>query len=86
MKELAPPDFLIGAYYKRGLLWEDFEKKYLEFLRKPETQTKIESLIELSKTQTVTLLCVEDTPDHCHRRLLIEECQRLNQEIKVVIS
>jgi uncharacterized protein YeaO (DUF488 family) len=73
------------AYYKRGLSWEDFKKGYLEFLKKPETQAKISLLIDMTKTQIVTVLCVEDNPEFCHRKLLLEEIQRLDPNIKVII-
>jgi uncharacterized protein YeaO (DUF488 family) len=85
LKELAPPDTLIGAYYKRGLPWDKFERQYVEFLRKIETQSAVEQLLDLVKTQNVTLLCVEDTPEYCHRRLLAEECQRLEPNLELTV-
>jgi uncharacterized protein YeaO (DUF488 family) len=86
MKDLAPPDLLIGDYYKRGLPWEEFEKRYLEFLHSNERKEKILELIEMAKRQTITLLCAEDTPEHCHRRLVAEECHKLNPKLAVVIK
>ncbi len=86
MKELAPPAKLVGDWYKRGLPWEKFEERYLDFLKNPNQRLKIFELIEHTLTQTVTVLCVEDTPDHCHRRLLAEECKRLNSELNVLIK
>jgi Uncharacterized conserved protein len=86
IKELAPPDTLIGTYYKRGLPWEEFEKQYLEFLREPKKQSRVKQLIELAKTRDITLLCVENTPEHCHRRLLAEECQRLEPKIRIILT
>jgi uncharacterized protein YeaO (DUF488 family) len=86
MKELAPPDSLIGSYHKRGLPWDDFEKQYLEFLKQPESQVKLSQLLELVENKTVTVLCTEDKPDYCHRRLLAEECQRLKSSLRVTLE
>lgn len=85
-KELAPPDPLVGSYYRRNLPLVEFEKQYLDFLRKPEQRVNLEKLVSQLKTEnTITLLCVEDSPDHCHRRLLAQECQQINSEIQLVI-
>jgi len=35
-KEFAPPDKLVGAYYRNELSWKYFEKKYVEFLQSLE--------------------------------------------------
>lgn len=76
-KELAPSDTLVGSYYKRNLPWVEFEKQYIDFLQKPEQRVNLEILIAQLKTEnTITLLCVEEHPDHCHRRLLAQECQK----------
>ncbi len=85
-KELAPPDTLVGSYYRRNLPWVEFEKQYIDFLQKPEQRVNLENLISQLKTEnTITLLCVEEHPDHCHRRLLAQECQKINPEIQLVI-
>ena len=86
MKELAPPDTVIGAYYKRGLSWKEFEVQYLSFLQQKEVQKLVQKLIQLVKSQDITLLCVEDTPEYCHRRLLAEEIQRLEPDLQIIIK
>jgi uncharacterized protein YeaO (DUF488 family) len=81
MKELAPSDLLIGSYYKRGLPWEEFAKQYLDFLRTPDSTVHIQALIHLIQEQTTTLLCIEETPERCHRRLLAQECQSMDPHL-----
>ncbi|MFH0701594.1 MAG: DUF488 domain-containing protein [Candidatus Woesearchaeota archaeon] len=82
-KEFAPPDTLVGDYYKRGLPWPEFEKRYLAHLRTPEVGIKVISLAKRAAVEDITLLCAEETPEHCHRRLLAEECQRYETRLKV---
>lgn len=76
MKNVAPPKKIVGDYYKRGLSWEQFEKKYLEYIRQPIVQWEVKTLAKKSLDSTITILCIEDSPEHCHRRLLAEECKR----------
>ena len=82
----APPLKLVGDYYRRNLPWDEFEKRYLDYLRTPQVQMKVRALAERSLDSTLTLLCVEDSPDYCHRRLLAEECKRLQPEITLNIQ
>jgi len=83
LQKLGPPAKLIGDYYKRGLKWEEFEKRYLDYLQNPEIKNLIEDLARRALVKDLTLLCIEETPERCHRRLIAEECQRLMPELKV---
>jgi uncharacterized protein YeaO (DUF488 family) len=66
------------------LSWEEFEKRYLEEIQKPEKALFVRLVANLAMQADVTLLCVEDTPERCHRRLLAEECQRLQPGLIVI--
>jgi len=83
LKSLAPPDKLVGDYYKRNLPWPEFEKRYLEHLRKPDVADKVKKLAKLALKLDFTIMCIEDSPDYCHRRLLAEEMQRYEPNLKV---
>ena len=84
--ELGPPPQLVEDYYKRNLPWEEFETRYLEHLRQPEIMSTLRKLLELARTQRAIALCVEPTPEHCHRRLLAEECKRIAPDLEVYIE
>lgn len=81
---LAPSLKLIGAYYKESLAWGVFENRYLEEIRHPQKFSIVQVLSRLALATDVTLLCIEDCSDRCHRRLLAEECQRIMPELKVL--
>ena len=72
---LAPSPKLVGAYYRKEVPWEVFEKKYLEYLRTVRLQGEVEIIARRAFETDITLLCVEETPQYCHRRLLAQECQ-----------
>ena len=82
-KILGPQDKLIGDYYKNGLSWESLESKYLEYIRKPQIAKFVRVLAQRSLNQDITILCIEDMENKCHRRLLAEECQKYEQLLMV---
>ncbi|MBI4146584.1 DUF488 domain-containing protein [Candidatus Woesearchaeota archaeon] len=82
---LAPPSKLIGDYYKRELPWEQFETRYLVHLRTEKIKPEVESIIETALAQDITLLCCEETPEKCHRRLLAEHCKKLEPRLVLLV-
>ena len=83
---LAPPAKLIGDYYKRGLPWEQFEQKYLNYIRSANIQTEVQKLAEQSLDSVITLLCIEESPEFCHRRLLAEECKKYQPNLVLSVK
>ena len=83
---LAPPPKLIGDYYKRGLPWEQFEQKYLNYIRSANIQTEVQKLAEQSLDSVITLLCIEESPEFCHRRLLAEECKKYQPNLVLSVK
>lgn len=84
--KLGPPPKLIGAYYRGEISWTEFEQAYLKYLSTPEAHSLIMELIGLAKIGDVLLLCIEDKPDFCHRRLLANVCQKICQSLEVIIN
>ncbi len=84
--ELGPPAKLIGDYYKRGLLWDKFEESYIQYIRRPDIALKVQELAREVISSNSTLLCIEDSALHCHRRLLAEECKRYQPDLYLSIK
>ena len=84
--ELAPSPKLMGSYYKRGLVWQKFEVDYLSHIRQEHIMKRVYDLIQLAVSEEVTILCIETSPENCHRRLLAEECKRLNPSLELIVS
>lgn len=83
LKELAPPNELVRDYYKGKLDWNEYSKKYLSFLRQEDVSSKVKELAKEALEKDITLLCIEEIPNFCHRRILAEECQRYEPMLKV---
>lgn len=84
LKVFAPPGRLVGAYYKKEIEWEEFSKKYLEFLRSEEIKIEVKNFSRRCLEEVITVMCVEDIPEKCHRRILAEELARHQPELLVV--
>ncbi len=69
---LAPTQQLLDAYKKGGGRWEDYERDFLRLM----DERRIEEKIDPSLLEGGCLLCSEDKPHHCHRRLVLEHLQR----------
>ena len=86
LKILGPPAKLLGDYYKRGLLWEAFEAQYNQFITHKHQKKVIFYLASAALTRNLTLLCVESSPEKCHRRLIAEACKRYQPDLEVRIN
>jgi uncharacterized protein YeaO (DUF488 family) len=82
-RQLAPPDKLVGDYYLRGLSWDAFSVGYTNYIRKKGIDVLVRRLAQEALASDITILCVEETADKCHRRILAEECQRYEPSLVV---
>lgn len=65
---LAPTQELMDALKKAKGSWTDFEKRFLDLMAKRE----IERQLKPAMLNNGCLLCSEDKPHNCHRRLVAE--------------
>lgn len=81
--ELAPSPRLIGDYYKRGLQWSEFELRFHKEIQAHFAQEILRRIAVLSYLGDVTLLCIEDSAEFCHRRILVEECLKFQPKLVI---
>ncbi|MBW2997441.1 DUF488 domain-containing protein [Candidatus Woesearchaeota archaeon] len=84
-RDLAPPPGLVGRYYNHGLPWQELENHYLVYIRQIHLLKRLDALIGLAVSGNATILCIEATPEKCHRRLLAEECKRIHPSLEICI-
>lgn len=65
---LAPTQEMLDAYKKAKGGWDEYEKRFLGLME----QRKIEDTVPREVISDGCLLCSEDKPHHCHRRLVAE--------------
>jgi len=78
--EFAPTNDLIKKYRGKEISWEEYEIGYLNLL---DTR-KISQKIKIEEFHQNCLLCSEHTPTNCHRRILAEYFQKINNNIKII--
>ncbi|QDT65272.1 hypothetical protein V22_25190 [Calycomorphotria hydatis] len=66
--ELAPTKEILDAYKKHGGDWNVYEREFMELMAK----RAIEKQLPYELVQSACLLCSEHSPEHCHRRLVVE--------------
>ena len=66
--ELAPTKEIMDEYMKNKDDWAFYEKKFMALM----SSRRIEKKLSKDSFDRGCLLCSEDKPDHCHRRLVAE--------------
>jgi len=80
---LAPTQEMLDEYKKKKGSWDAYERDFLELMK----ERKIEDKTDPSILAGGCLLCSEETPHHCHRRLVLEYLQKRwgNLSIKHIV-
>jgi uncharacterized protein (DUF488 family) len=70
---LAPTDDILKAFKRDRGDWKVYENSFMRLME----QRRIENRLRPEMFQAACLLCSEDKPHHCHRRLV---CEYLNDK------
>ena len=65
LPSLAPTQDLLDEHKKRGGSWQNYEEKFIALIK----ERRVDQEIPRDLIADGCLLCSEDKPDHCHRRL-----------------
>ena len=76
---LAPTKELLSDYRKKQISWSDYETRFIELMK----SRRIESALSREIVHNGCLLCSEDQPHHCHRRLVAEYLKEHWGELKI---
>ena len=69
--EYAPTKEILSSYKRKKITWHDYEQKYTRLMQERDAIKNFISRFD-SLYETVCLLCSENMPDKCHRRLFAE--------------
>ena len=72
LTQLAPTKEMLDAYKKLKGDWDLYETQFTQLIR----TRKIEDTISPNLLDQACLLCSEEKPHHCHRRLVAEYLQQ----------
>ncbi len=77
--KLAPTKEILDDFRKKKSAWTEYERKFLDLM----AERKIEELNE-HDLDGGCLLCSEDKPHHCHRRLVAEYLRDKWGDVQIV--
>jgi uncharacterized protein (DUF488 family) len=80
LPEFCPTEDMLDAYKNHRMSWKEYEDKFTGLLK----QRKPEKNLDVQLLDHGCLLCSEDKPDHCHRRLVAEYLSEVLGDLKVV--
>jgi uncharacterized protein (DUF488 family) len=80
MPEMAPTEDILDDYKKKGKEWGGYEDRFTNLI----SERRIEKLLSKKEAHMACLLCSEETPDHCHRRLVAEYLKKKWGELEIV--
>ena len=80
LPELAPTKDILDDYKKRKGDWKTYEDRFLALMR----QRRIEETVPREIVADGCLLCSEDKPHHCHRRLVAEYLKQHWGDVEIV--
>ena len=76
---LTPTKVMLDGYMKHNTSWTTYEREFLDLMR----ERRIETLPRES-LDGACLLCSEDTPHHCHRRLVAEYLREKWDDVDII--
>ena len=79
LPSLAPTKEMLDAYKKKRGSWEAYERAFIDLM----VARKIETEIDRETLRDACLLCSEDKPHYCHRRLVVEYLREHWGNVKV---
>ena len=79
LPSLAPTKEMLDAYKKRRGSWEDYERRFIDLM----AERQIEDKIKPETLEDACLLCSEDKPHRCHRRLVAEYLKKHWGNVKI---
>lgn len=78
--ELAPTKDILDAYKKQKGDWATYEMKFIELMERRHIENKVPKEV----LNEGCLLCSEDKPHHCHRRLVAEYLsKKWDEEVEI---
>ncbi|WP_134768420.1 DUF488 domain-containing protein [Nocardioides sp. 1609] len=77
---LAPTQQMLDDYKKHGLSWAEYESRFRGLM----SERQIEESLSPSALDNAVLLCSEDKPHQCHRRVVAEYLQEYWEGVEIV--
>jgi len=78
--ELAPTQEMLDVFKKQKGNWSDYERRFNDLIQR----RRIDETVPRGALDAACLLCSEDKPRHCHRRLVAEYLKAKWADVEIV--
>ena len=79
--DFAPTKELLGDYRSGKVDWREYERIFNDLMERRSVNKKY----NVTSFDNCCFLCSEDTPEMCHRRLLVEHLKQQNpEEVRII--
>jgi uncharacterized protein (DUF488 family) len=78
-EDLAPTQEMLDKYKKKKGDWDEYEMEFLALMRNRGVERSARGEV----VDGSCLLCSEETPEHCHRRLVAEYLQEKWRDVTI---
>lgn len=79
LPQLAPTQGMLDRYRKEKGDWSDYAEAFVELMRERRIEAADPAILD-----GACLLCSEDKPHHCHRRLVAEYLQAHWPDVQII--
>jgi uncharacterized protein (DUF488 family) len=79
LPELAPTKGMLDAFRKQKGDWGIYERRFLDLIG----ERRIENTLAPEVAEGACLLCSEEKPHHCHRRLVAEYLREKWRDVEI---
>lgn len=76
---LSPSKTLLYSYKKGDMAWDEYVKTFYREMDNPACVAIMRAIKKIAETQDVYLLCYELPGKNCHRHLLIDMINKLDE-------
>lgn len=81
LPELAPTSEILDSYKKKKTIeWSLYERQFLALME----SRRVEERLDRAMIDSGCLLCSEESPHHCHRRLVAEYLQARWSNVEII--
>ena len=80
--KFSPEESTLSRYKKKNIDWNTYVCEFTATMQKREIRKYIAE--NYNTSQNICLLCSENEPEHCHRRLVAEIFQEVFPELEVI--
>ena len=80
IKDFAPTKELLSDYQNKRIDWDEYTKVFRKLIESRDLLSKY----NMADFSDACFLCSEETPEQCHRRLLVEYFKENNSDIQII--